>query len=76
MFFLSRSSREELARINVAVSDDFKVVVTDPALFEACDQELPKEMCQSQLPITGSAPSQLATPLLALLFATIAKLFA
>ena len=53
--------------------DDFEVDVTDPALFADCDVSLTR-MCTSQL--TASARSLAVTPLVALLFAIIAKLFA
>ena len=57
------------------VPDDLEIDVTDPALFDVCGVSFP-DMCKSQLTMTDSAPSLVATPLIAILLAIVAKLFA
>ena len=71
---LSRNTKAELVAQNQTVPEDFKIDITDPELFNACDVPLP-EKCESEL-ATDSAPSLIATPLVALLFAIVAKLLA
>ena len=68
---LPRAVREGLES---AAPDNLEIDVTDPKLFTACSVSLP-EMCRSQL-TTDSAPGMVVTPLVALLFAIVAKLFA
>ena len=67
-----RASVVNLTANSIAVPDDFEVDITDPMLFDACDVSLP-DMCESTI---DSAPGLIATPLMALLLAFVAKLVA
>ena len=72
--YLFREGREFAESVDFTLPDDFQVDPTDPELFRACSVSLPAQ-CRSQL-TTDSAPGVVATPLVALLFAVVAKLFA
>ena len=79
--------REVLKDYDYDVPDDLEIDVTDPALLNICGVSFP-DMCKSQLtttdsvpsptpsPTTDSVPSLVATPLIAILLAIVAKLFA
>ena len=74
VLYLFREGREIAESLGITLPDDFQVDLTDPELFRACSVSLP-DQCRSQL-TTDSAPGMVATPLVALLFAIVAKLFA
>ena len=67
-----RASVVNLTANGIPVPNDFEVDITDPLLFAACDVSLP-DMCKSTI---DSAPGLIATPLMALLLAFVAKLVA
>ena len=72
MLFNFRDSISNLEAANLTIPDDFEVDITDPLLFAACGVSLP-DMCKSTI---DSAPGLIATPLMALLLAFVAKLVA